>query len=140
MVVSNRPATSTGNGARLFSVANDRPPLQACIIMTVDNDFSIIEALDEERLFKPFFKGDTWRTWRAFLKALFGLPMLHDECAIYTAHTGRTTPPTIPFREACLVVGRAVARAARWRWWPPIWPHSSTTPRTSRPARLRPSR
>ena len=36
---------------------------------------TIIEALDDNGLFAPHFRGDTWRAWRAFLAALFGLPL-----------------------------------------------------------------
>ena len=69
---------------------------------------SILRALDDPALFAPHFRGDTWRTWRVFLKALFGLggAMTADERAAYRQHTGREEPPTQPFREAALVVGR----------------------------------
>ena len=36
---------------------------------------TIIECLDDPALFAPHFVGDTWRPWRAFLAALFGLPL-----------------------------------------------------------------
>src|SRR5262249_2679747 len=37
---------------------------------------------------------------------LFGLAMSEDQIALYRRHTGRQTPPTLPAREAWLVVGR----------------------------------
>ena len=43
---------------------------------------------------------------RAFLAALFALPLTEAECAIYQHHTGRAEVPTMPFKEAALVVGR----------------------------------
>ena len=67
---------------------------------------NILEALDHPALFSPHFRGDTWRSWRAFLAALFALPMSDDQRAIYQHRTGRTEPPTTPFKEAALVVGR----------------------------------
>jgi hypothetical protein len=67
---------------------------------------NIIGALDDPALFGPFFKGATWRPWRAFLTALFALPMDDAQRALYTAHTGRSEPPGAPFKEAALVVGR----------------------------------
>ena len=67
---------------------------------------NILEALDHPALFSPHFRGDTWRSWRAFLAALFALPMSDDQRAIYQHRTARTEPPTTPFKEAALVVGR----------------------------------
>lgn len=67
---------------------------------------SILADLDNPQLFAPFFKGDSWGPWRAFLAALFALPMDDDQLAIYQRHTGRQAPPQEPFTEAALVVGR----------------------------------
>ena len=67
---------------------------------------NILEALDDEALFEPHFRGDTWRAWKAFLATLFGLPMGDEALALYQAHTGRQNPPTAPFKEAALVIGR----------------------------------
>ena len=67
---------------------------------------TIIEVLDAPARFARFFPGDTWDAWRAFLAALFGLPMTEAQVEIFRRHTGRTTPPTAPFVEAELVVGR----------------------------------
>jgi phage terminase large subunit-like protein len=61
---------------------------------------NLLQALDDDQLFKPLFAGPTWRPWKAFLAALFALPLL------YRAHTGRQAPPEAPFREAALVIGR----------------------------------
>jgi hypothetical protein len=70
------------------------------------SDTDIIAALDDPALFGPFFQGATWRAWRAFLTALFALPMDDATRALYRAHTGRSEPPASPFKEAALVVGR----------------------------------
>jgi hypothetical protein len=67
---------------------------------------NILEALSDVNLFQPHFRGASWRAWRAFLAALFGLPMSADEIALYRRHTERRTPPTTPFTEAALVIGR----------------------------------
>ena len=70
---------------------------------------NILQACDDPNLFRPWFKNaDTWRAWRAFLCALFGLPFedgpaeeLFEEC------TGRlATGPTEAAEEAWLIVGR----------------------------------
>ncbi len=67
---------------------------------------NIIEALDDPALFAPHFRGHTWQPWRAFLAALFALPMGDDALDLYRAHTGRQAPPAAPFTEAALIVGR----------------------------------
>ncbi len=67
---------------------------------------NILDALGDPKVFGHAFRGDTWRAWRVFLKALFALPMSDDELAIYKQHTGRTAPPSAPNNEAWLVIGR----------------------------------
>src|SRR3954452_21924060 len=37
---------------------------------------------------------------------MFALPMDDTDMELYTACTGRTVAPTVPFKEACLVIGR----------------------------------
>ncbi|WP_376092805.1 hypothetical protein ACE7GA_24350 [Roseomonas sp. CCTCC AB2023176] len=65
---------------------------------------TIREAMDGP--FGDHFPGETWDAWRAFLSALCGLPMSEAEATLYRHHTGRTEPPTVPFREATLICGR----------------------------------
>jgi hypothetical protein len=57
-------------------------------------------------VFRPFFKGDSWDAWRAFLASLFALPMTAEQTAIYREHTGRNDAPTVPSNEGWLVCGR----------------------------------
>ena len=61
---------------------------------------NILQALDDPNVFGPFFRGPTWGAWRAFLAALFGLPLTIEQLAIYQKHTGRSTPPAQPSNEA----------------------------------------
>ncbi len=65
-----------------------------------------LAAMDDPNLFGPHFQGDTWRTWRVFLKAWTATPMDAAELAIYRHHTGRTDPPTQAFTEGTAIVGR----------------------------------
>lgn len=58
------------------------------------------------QVFGAFFAGAEWDAWRAFVRALFGLPMADAELEVYRACTGRQTAPVVPLREAWLVVGR----------------------------------
>jgi hypothetical protein len=67
---------------------------------------SILTDLDNRALFAPFFRGDSWDAWKAFLAALFALEMDETQLDMYRRHTGRQTPPEKPFTEAALVVGR----------------------------------
>jgi hypothetical protein len=67
---------------------------------------SIADALRDPRLFGPLFPGPTWRAWMVFLQALFGLTMGAEDLVAYRHHTGRSSPPTAPFRECALVIGR----------------------------------
>ncbi len=67
--------------------------------------YSILDAMSSEELFGKQFGGESWSAWRAFLAALFGLP-LGDSLEVFTRHTARTTPTTEAVREAWAIVGR----------------------------------
>ena len=68
---------------------------------------TILAAMDDDRLWSPWFKDRaTWQPWRAFLAALFGLPLSEPDLAVFRAATGRTAPPAGGFTEAWLAVGR----------------------------------
>ena len=67
---------------------------------------NILDALDDPKVFGPYFQAETWRPWRVFLAALFGLPLTPEQLAIYSKHTGRSTPPSAPSHEAWLCIGR----------------------------------
>jgi hypothetical protein len=54
----------------------------------------------------PFKPKESWSAWRAFLCALFALPMSEAERKTYEACTARTEPPAAPAREADVIVGR----------------------------------
>src|SRR5262249_3379910 len=67
---------------------------------------NIIHALDDPKVFGRHFKAETWNAWCVFLAALFGLPLAHDQLALFRQFTGRATSPTSALQEAWLVVGR----------------------------------
>jgi len=67
---------------------------------------NILQAIQSAKLFSRWFAGETWQAWRAFLAALFGLPMSEEEGEIFRRHTGRADLPTGPSSEGWLVVGR----------------------------------
>ena len=73
---------------------------------------SILDAVEDPKLFGPWFSGrDTWAAWFAFLAALFGLPMMPDQLALYQQCTGRSVAPTAPAREGWLVCGRRAGKS-----------------------------
>jgi len=72
---------------------------------------NILAAMRDPSLFAEHFAGGTWGNWWAFLAALFALPLDADALALYQRHTGRTAPPTTPFREAALICGRRAGKS-----------------------------
>jgi hypothetical protein len=74
---------------------------------------NILEAIADPHLFAPWFRDPaTWTAWRAFLAALFALPMSDVELELFARHTGRATAPLAPFNEAYLVCGRRAGKSA----------------------------
>src|ERR1700730_3163437 len=67
---------------------------------------NIMAALDDKFLLGTHFRGSSWDGWRTFMRALFGLPMDDASLATYRACTGRVSPPSKQFAEACVIVGR----------------------------------
>jgi hypothetical protein len=67
---------------------------------------TIIDALNDARLFKSDFPADTWRPWSAYLRAVFGLPLDSEALDLYRQCTGRQTPPSAAARESWTLVGR----------------------------------
>jgi hypothetical protein len=75
---------------------------------------NILQAIDDEHLFKRWFKDRaTWQAWRVFLCALFGLPLEGIDAEIlYEEATGRPAPgPTAPATEAWLICGRRAGKS-----------------------------
>jgi hypothetical protein len=67
---------------------------------------NIVHTLNDPKVFGLHFRGATWNAWRAFLAALFALPMTEDQLATYRECTGRSVAPSTPSHEAWLVIGR----------------------------------
>jgi hypothetical protein len=66
---------------------------------------SIIEAMTDEALFAPWFRGETWFAWRAILKAAFALPMTDEEITFFRSVAERD-PPAERVQELWIVAGR----------------------------------
>jgi hypothetical protein len=68
---------------------------------------SLLQAIDDRNLFGPWFKDrTTWASWFVFLRALFGLPLVERELALYRECTGRGAAPTTVAKEGWLICGR----------------------------------
>ena len=69
---------------------------------------NIIDAINDERLFKPLFRDPTtWRPWTVFLKALFGIPIDDPAVmAIFRYATGLTEQPTVKIKNCGAICGR----------------------------------
>jgi hypothetical protein len=67
---------------------------------------TLLEAMDDGNLFAAWFRRGDWTAWRAFIAALFGLPLSAEQLDIYKQCTGRQAPPTETAKEAWLVIGR----------------------------------
>jgi hypothetical protein len=72
---------------------------------------NVLEAMNDEKLFAPWFRGRSWHRWHVFLSALFCLPMTKEMRAIYKQHTGRDEAPLERPRECFLVCGRRAGKS-----------------------------
>ena len=70
------------------------------------DEMSIIDAMNDPRVFGQWFNNPSWDAWKVFLCALFALPMTEVQIDIYRHQTGRQRPPTASCREAWVCAGR----------------------------------
>lgn len=68
---------------------------------------TILDAIADPHLFKPFFKDQrTWAVWFAIIAAIFAIPMSPEQLTLYQRVSGRKEPPTDIAKEVWLVIGR----------------------------------
>ncbi|TGD94907.1 terminase large subunit domain-containing protein [Methylobacterium nonmethylotrophicum] len=73
---------------------------------------NLLQAMRDPNLFAPWFRDEgTWAAWRAFLGALFGLPLSDTEAEVFRACTDRQTAPEAPYSEAWLICGRRAGKS-----------------------------
>ena len=73
---------------------------------------TILDALDDPNLLGAAFPdAESWTAWRAFLAAVYGLPMTADQAAIFRRHTGRQTSPEAQAREVWCIAGRRAGKS-----------------------------
>ena len=66
---------------------------------------NIIDIIDDPRFFKSLFRDErSWRAWRVFLKALFGIPIMDEtERELFRSCTGLNELKDGPSREAYVI-------------------------------------
>ncbi len=69
----------------------------------------LIEALDDPNLLQPWFAGESWRPWRAVLKAACGHRLDHDEARIFR-QVAQRDPPRRRVRELWVGAGRRAGK------------------------------
>ena len=67
-------------------------------------DLTILDAMQDQALFGPWFQGESWAAWKAFLAVLSGLPINKAALEIYRQHTHRTSAPELPAKSCVKVV------------------------------------
>jgi hypothetical protein len=76
---------------------------------TVVDRLTIVEAMDT--LWAALFDNPSWRPWRAFLAALFALPMTARQRKLFVECTGRQRPPARACAESVLICGRRAGKS-----------------------------
>ena len=70
---------------------------------------TIIDLLERVEWFR---EAAPWTAWKAFLAAVYGLPMSEEQIAIFRACTGRQDPPTTQATEVYCIAGRRARKSA----------------------------
>jgi hypothetical protein len=64
------------------------------------------KVISDPLLLEPYFRGDSWATWRAILKAAAAEPLSNDQLALFRAVAGDRAPPSRPVKELIVIAGR----------------------------------
>jgi len=72
--------------------------------------FTILDAIKDDNLFRPFFSDKSWRNWKVFLRALFSLPMGPKSREIFHECTQRETRPK-SVEECWVIAGRRAGKS-----------------------------
>jgi hypothetical protein len=67
---------------------------------------TVLDTMNDLKLFGEQFEGESWRSWSVFLAALFGLPLSDSGLEVFRQCTGRDVQQAGPYNEAYAVVGR----------------------------------
>src|SRR5215472_9820790 len=72
---------------------------------------TIIECMENPRLFGPMFEGESWDHWKAILRGAYGLPMSTADQEFFRFVCGRE-PPGHRVRELDIISGRRSGKDA----------------------------
>jgi hypothetical protein len=67
---------------------------------------NIIDVMNDEEAFAPWFDGPSWDAWRIILRAAYCLPMTPQELIAFGELAGGRSPPSKRVRELFVVGGR----------------------------------
>jgi hypothetical protein len=87
----------------------EAPPATAFLKAARMYGVTPLEVFDSLPWLKP---ASSWKCWRAYIAATYGLPMDAEEYAIFQECTGRKDPPTEEQRESVCIVGRRGGKTA----------------------------
>jgi hypothetical protein len=73
---------------------------------------NILQAMNDKKVFSTQLRdGPNWLAWRAFLGALFGLPLSTEQAEIFRHCTQRQQPRKHGYKEAWLCCGRRALKS-----------------------------
>jgi len=72
---------------------------------------TLLDALNDVRVFRGLFPVETWRPWRAFIAAVYGLPLEGEALDTFRTCTGCQEPPPAPAREVWAICGRRAGKS-----------------------------
>src|SRR5580704_17482655 len=72
---------------------------------------TILEAINDPRIFGKWFAKSSWDAWRVYLTTLFGLPLTPAQLPVFQKHTGRIKAPKRRYRECWTCTGRRTGKS-----------------------------
>ena len=72
--------------------------------------FTLLDFMDDEQLFAPHFRGDSWKVWKTVLRAAYGLEMGGADLATFAEIAGGRRAPERPVRELVIAAGRGAGK------------------------------
>jgi len=70
---------------------------------------TLLDCMDDPKLFEPWFSGPSWAVWKAVLKAAFAIPMTTQDRELFESVAERA-PPTKRVRELWVIAGRRAGK------------------------------
>jgi len=71
---------------------------------------NILDVMNDQEAFAPWFEGPSWDSWRVILRAAYALPMSTDELATFRELAGGREPPKRRVRQLFVVGGRRAGK------------------------------